>query len=242
MIKKNRVSFPSSLLFCAISLSIAFPTPSYSSQKKTEEGKKRLIYSDNFSAATVSKNWVIENSPDDKKPVYAENGQLHLNVKKGLTVWLNKNLQGDILIEYDRAVLMTGGSNDRMGDCNQFWMATSPNNKLFGRDGTFKSYDDLNLYYVGVGAHNNTVTRMRRYNGTEDREVLGDLKDTAFLLRPNKKMHIQIWVQNGVNTFVVDGKTYFTYKDKKPYTKGLFAFRSLESHQVIDNFKIWQLK
>lgn len=214
-------------------------------QQPSKKGgvKKQLLFADNFSAPLSHKYWAVEHYDQDINAASVKNGRLELDVSKGITVWLKKELSGNLLIEYDRAVIMAGGPNDRLGDCNQFWMATGPQLEAFARKGNFNEYDPLKLYYVGFGAHDNRVTRMRRYNGTTQREIaMPDLKDKAYLLQPNQKVHIQIWVQNGISTFMIDGKVFFTYKDPDPYTRGLFGFRSFRSHQWIDHFKVWRLK
>lgn len=206
-------------------------------------GKKRkLIYADEFSKPIDTSIWSIEKNDAEEAPVTLQSGQLQLNTGYGLTVWYKKKLSGNILIEYDRTVAVEGQANDRLGDLNQFWMAADPANKMFTRKGAFNEYDEMLLYYVGMGVHENTVTRMRRYNGTVNRTVLKDLIAQENLLMPNKKYHIQIMVKNGTSTFWVDGKLFFTYKDEKPYTEGYFGFRTFKSRQLIDNFKVWQLK
>lgn len=210
---------------------------------KNNTSIKKLMYADDFSGKALSGNWVVEKSDSDINAATIVNGQLQLNTKKGITVWYKKELKGNLLIEYDRTIVMEGGVNDRLADCNQFWMAAGFDKNAFTRKGGFDEYDALYLYYVGFGAHNNTVTRMRRYNGTINREIINkDLTDSAFLLQPNRTNHIQIKVQNGLSTFFVDGKTFFSFNDKNPYTRGRFAFRSFQSRQRIDNFKIWQIK
>lgn len=205
-------------------------------------GKKRLLYADDFSGERLKNDWAIECNDKETLAVSINRGKMELNSSSGLTVWFKKELQGDILIEYDRVVVINKGLNDRLADANQFWMATDAKNKMFTRKGAFDEYDELKLYYVGMGAHENTVTRMRRYNGTSNRTTLKDLTNSDQLLIPNTKQHIEIKVTKGTSTFSVDGKVFFNFKDKAPYNRGFFGFRLFKSHQLIDNFKVWLLK
>lgn len=203
--------------------------------------KQKLLFADDFSAAGLRSDWVVETA-DGKESCVIINRSLQLNTEGGITVWYKKELKGALLIEYDRTVVMEGGPNDRLSDLNQFWMATDPQGKTFARKGGFREYDSLRMYYVGMGGNYNTTTRMRRYDGKGELKIVGEYKDSAHLLKPNRPYHIAIAVQNGVSKFFVDGQEYFSFKDDKPLTEGYFAIRSTKSRQRIDNVKIWQLK
>ena len=166
---------------------------------------------------------------------------MQLDTEEGITIWYKYELRGDLLIEYDRIVVMQNGKHDRLSDMNQFWMATDPQQKMFSRKGGFREYDSLQMYYVGMGGNYNKTTRMRRYDGKGNLQIVGEFADSAHLLQPNKTYHIQIRIEKGTSTFIVNGETYFTYKDEKPLQHGWFAIRSTRSRQLIDNVKIWQL-
>jgi len=113
-----------------------------------------------------STNWEIEMVAGDAAKVFSKNKKLTIDSPYGVTVWFKKQLDGNIIIEYDWKVIVDGGKNDRLSDLNQFWMATDPQNKnLFTRKGKFADYDSLSLYYVGMGGNKNTTTRFRKYNG-----------------------------------------------------------------------------
>jgi len=205
----------------------------------------RLIYADDFSKPLDNKTWVaeIEPKPTGVSKVYTKNSSLILDTKGGVTVWLNKVLQGNIQIEYDRQVLVGTGKNDRLSDFNQFWMATDPHNpNLFTRSGKFEAYNNLQLYYVGMGGNTNKTNRFRKYllNGTKP--VIKEYLDAAHLLKANTVYHIKTIVNKGVTSFWVNGECYFTYTDPEPLTSGYFGFRSTWSRQEIKNLKIYQLK
>lgn len=221
---------------------LLFATCASATTLYAQKNSKKLLFKDDFNSSSLKNHWIVEKNKLENDAVTIVDGKLQLNTAYGLTLWFNQKLKNNILIEYDRTVVMNNGKNDRLGDCNQFWMATDPTNKMFSRKGAFNEYDDLLLYYVGMGAHENTVTRMRRYNGTTNRTLLKDLTDATYLLLPNKKMHIQIKVENGISTFLVNGKVFFKYADKTPYTEGFFGLRTFKSRQLIDNLKVWQLK
>jgi len=93
-----------------------------------------------------------------------------------------------------------------------------------------------------MGGNYNTTTRMRRYNGNGELKIIGEYKDNAHLLQPNKTYHIKITVQNGTSKFFVDNVLFFEFTDPDPFTKGWFAIRSTKSHQEIDEVKIWALE
>ncbi|MFH0988768.1 MAG: DUF6250 domain-containing protein [bacterium] len=203
--------------------------------------KEQLIYQDNFDRGI--KNWVVETSHSPNSKVESKDGKLIIDVEHGATVWFNKKLSGNILIEYHRKVIMNNGHNDRLSDLNQFWMATDPRQEnLFTRSGTLAEYDSLRLYYAGIGGNSNTTTRFRKYRGNGERNLLTDLQDERHLLQPNKTYLIQLVVHNGTTKVFVDGEQYFSFKDDEPLTEGYFGFRTVESHQEIDDFKIYRLK
>lgn len=200
-----------------------------------------LFYQDTFDNGL--ENWVVETEVSPASRVAIEDGKLVIDVDGGVTVWLNKKLSGDILIEYKRMVIMNNGPNDRLSDLNQFWMATDPqNDNLFTRHGVFASYHPLSLYYAGIGGNYNSTTRFRKYDGTGERILLQEKNDEEHLLEPNHTYLIQILVKNGRTALFVDGEAYFSYIDPKPLTEGYFGFRTVKSHQEMDDLKIYQLK
>jgi len=203
--------------------------------------KGNLIFKEDFD--TDLKNWISEFAPSSTSIVAIKNGKLVIDVPGGATVWLNKKLSGNLLIEYKRKVILDNGPNDRLSDLNQFWMATDPKNKnLFTRTGVFAQYDSLLLYYVGFGGNTNSTTRFRKYNGKGDRVLLTDLTDKPYLLEPNKEYSIKIIVYNGLTKFFVDDVEYFSFQDKEPLREGYFGFRTTKSRQEMDDFRIYSLK
>ena len=94
---------------------------------------------------------------------------------------------------------------------------------------------------MGLGGHNNTKTRFRRYNGNEKRDLLPehDLSDQKYLITPNKRYHIQLVVKGGNIQYIRDDVTIFNWNDKQPLQKGWFAFRTVTNHMLIENFRIF---
>ena len=220
-----------------------------------------LVFSDDFTRPLDRRTWVpeIEPKPGADSKVYTRSGALIpdtpssstrpssstgaliLDTRGGVTVWLNRLLTGDIRIEFDRAVLVDSGPNDRLSDMNVFWMASDPENpNLFTRNGKLEAYNDLRLYYVGMGGNTNKTTRFRKYSGGE-RTLLGGFTDSAHLLQANKIYHISIIVHGGATSFSVDGNRFFTYADPDPLTSGYFGFRSTWSRQAITHFRLYTL-
>lgn len=205
--------------------------------------KKTLLFSDDFSQGLDTAVWKSEIAAQPNSSVYVKDGRLVLDTKGGVTTWLNKVLEGNILIEYKRTVLLDGGTNDRVSDLNQFWMATDPCNPyLFTRNGVFEAYDSLQLYYVGMGGNTNTTTRFRKYQGNGQKPLLQEYLDKDHLLQPNKTYSIQTIVYNGTTQFMVDGIPYFIYKDAMPLTRGYFGFRSTSSRQAIDEVRVYSIE
>lgn len=203
--------------------------------------KDSLIYENDFEN-TLS-DFIVETKLSKTAAVKIENGKLIIDVDCGASVWLNKKLSGNYVIEYSRKVIMENGKNDRLSDLNQFWMANDPkNHNLFTREGNFKEYDSLQLYYFGIGGNRNTTTRFRKYLGTGNRELIYDFNEDRFLLQPNNTYKIRTVVYNGTTQVFMDGKEYFSYQDRRPLKKGYFGFRTTESRQEIDDLKIYRLK
>lgn len=228
-------------LFCTISFLLSLSLAFGQREDSTARLNKTLIFSDDFESQQLNGDWAVETNEKDAPGFNIKNGRLQLDTEGGITVWYKKILEGNILIEYDRAVLMSGEKNDRLSDLNQFWMVTDQQQKMFKRKGGFREYDSLRMYYVGMGGNYNSTTRMRRYDGKAGLKILGEYTDSAYLLHPNKTYHVMMLVKDGLVKFIVDGKTFFSFKDDEPLTKGWFAIRSTKSRQVIDNVKIWQL-
>src|SRR5882724_8750919 len=149
--------------------------------------------------------------PQPNSSVYVKNNRLILDTRGGVTVWLKKQLTGNILIEYKRKVLVDSGSNDRLSDLNNFWMASDPHNaNLFTRHGVLEEYDSLQLYYAGIGGNSNRTTRFRKYLGNGQLPLLQEYTDSEYLLKANQEYIISIVVKDGTTQFLVDNKLFFT--------------------------------
>lgn len=208
-----------------------------------QKQKAKLIFSDDFSDRLDTSKWKTEIAPLPNSTVYVKNGQLFLDTPGGVTVWLNKRLKGNIRIEYSRKVIVDSGVNDRLSDLNSFWMASDPRSKnLFTRNGVLESYDSLKMYYVGMGGNTNSTTRFRKYQGNGEKTLLQEYKDKLHLLNANKEYHITIEVTNGVVRYIVNGETFFEYKDPVVLKAGYFGFRSTKSRQSVDWIKVYDLK
>ncbi|HOZ70444.1 MAG TPA: DUF6250 domain-containing protein [Chitinophagaceae bacterium] len=211
-------------------------------QQQQSVTKEVLLFSDDFAGKESAGNYIIEKNSKDTNAVQFMGEQLQLDSEGGLTVWYREKLKGDIRISFDRMVVMEAGPHDRLSDLNQFWMANDPGEKMFKRTGGFREYDSLLMYYVGMGGNYNKTTRMRRYDGKGNLEIVGEYTDSAHLLKPNHWYHIDIITRKGINSFIVDGIKYFEYEDKNQIGSGWFAFRSTRSRQRIDNLKIYALE
>jgi hypothetical protein len=215
----------------------------YSLEAAAQKQKVKLIFSDDFSGTLDTSSWKTEIAPLPNSKVYLKDGQLFLDTKGGVTVWLKKKFKGNIRIDYSRKVLVDSGANDRLSDLNSFWMAVDPKNKnLFTRTGVLESYDSLKMYYVGMGGNSNSTTRFRKYQENGEKTLLQEYKDKAHLLEANKEYQISIEVINGTVRYVVNGEAFFEYKDSSVLKEGYFGFRSTKSKQSIDWIKVYQVK
>ena len=201
----------------------------------------KLLYSDNFKNGT--NNWIAEFEKPETSSLKIVEGNLDVSSSAGATVWFKTKLSGNIMITYDETVIDAGGINDRVSDMNVFWLATDPANPtgMIKRDGKFSSYDNLNLYYAGVGGHYNKFTRFRKYNSNGDKPVLKEYSDAAHLLVGNKKYSIKIIVNNGLIQYYLNDELFWEMKDETPYKEGYFGFRTTISHQQFENFNVYQL-
>lgn len=111
------------------------------------------------------------------------------------------------------------------------------------RAGKFSQYDSLKLYYVGLGGHNNTKTRFRRYTGNGQKPLLPahDLSDEAYLIVPNVPNRIRIIVYNSTIQYWRNDQLIFDVHDASPYDSGYFAVRTVNNHLIIDDFDVYEL-
>lgn len=234
--------FRNTLLFIVLNIAGISCNP----QKQLRAGPlppgARLIFEEKFEGPLDTVLWKVEMQPSPGSEVKVVDGNLQLKTGAGVTVWLNRLLSGNILITYNRSVAMQQGKFDRLSDLNQFWMASDPqNSNLFTRSGKLQEYDNLQLYYVGMGGNSNTTTRFRRYDGKGNRELISEYKDAAHLLMPNHNYRVEIEVKNGRIRYTVDNVPYFNFTDPSPLKQGFFGFRSTKSNQLISDLKIYQL-
>lgn len=205
----------------------------------------RLLFKEGFE--NTLKNWAIEQQ--DGGSVIISDGKMEITDVGGCTVWYKHQLQAPLLIEYDAIVIDQDGKQDRVSDLNCFWLATDPehpDNFLMNsekRKGKFGNYDSLRLYYVGLGGHHNTRTRLRKYDGTGKKPLLPehDLSAEKFLIRPNETNHIKIVAYQGIIQYYRNNLLIYDIMDLKPYTEGYFGLRTVNNRMTVDNFKVYTL-
>jgi hypothetical protein len=201
-----------------------------------------LIFRDNFNTTDTS-NWMIEKPNSLNEIVARKNGTLLFDTYGGVTAWYVHELTGNYYIRFKRTIIVNGGKNDRLSDCNVFWMATDPvHNWSYNRKGDFSEYDSLSMYYVGMGGNYNATTRFRRYDGKGEKKIIGEFTDSSHLLQANKEYLFEIIVKDGRTQFKVDGQSYFSFTDPQPFTNGWFALRSTRSRQEVDDVEIWRIR
>jgi hypothetical protein len=177
--------------------------------------------------------WAVE-SPDPAAVQFSGDSIL-MDSKSGVTLWWRKALRGNYEVEYRRTVLVDEGPNDRLSDFNQFWMAAA---YPFQRSGVFESYDDLSMYYLGLGGNYNTTSRFRKYDGLGNKPLL-DSSD--FRLEANRSYWVRTRVIDGIVEVDIDGVKVVRFEDKAPLKKGYFGLRTTWSRHSIKDFKIRRL-
>lgn len=205
--------------------------------------------------ADGSGDWLIEDEVDTAQVMMRgrdqEGARFEVIAPKGLTLWYAHRLMGSYRIRYT-ARMVTVTPQERLSDLNCFWAATDPKNpetffsRTFWRDGIFKHYNSLDLFYVGYGGNENTTTRFRRYDGDRFPEadevikpILKEYTDPAHLLSPDTDYRIEITViASRSTTFAVNGEVLFSHKLTPGEGDGYFGLRLLENHVLISGFKI----
>ena len=186
------------------------------------------------------RHWTVEQMPGGT--VTVQDGALVIEDAAGCTVWFREKLIAPVEITYEITAISKGGPHDRISDVNCFWMAQDPKSAAMpvGRSGKFSDYDSLLTYYVGMGGNTNTTPRFRRYDGTAARPLLPehDLSDKRFLLESNRTYRIRLVARGGVAEYWRDDEKLFSFRDPSPLTSGWFAFRTVNSHHVIRNFRV----
>ncbi|SLM62521.1 MULTISPECIES: DUF6250 domain-containing protein [Dickeya] len=188
------------------------------------------------------RTWRVEQEAPARTTVEVKGDGLTLDSAAGLTVWLDQPLSGTYRIRYVREVVVQGQPNDRLSDLNQFWAARDPANpELFTRHGVLSEYDNLSLYYVGMGGNWNQTTRFRYYNGQGERLLLGEFTDADHLLRTGQSYRVTIEVDNTETRFLIDDQLYFRAHYAAPPASGYFGLRTVFSRQVIRDFSVTPL-
>lgn len=198
-------------------------------------------------------NWVAEDVSGEAT-ITVKGDQFDIVAPDGLTLWYNKKLTGNYQISYDAMMPMSGSSYERLSDLNCFWSANDPlfPDNIFERsawrNGVFKNYNSMNLFYVGYGGNHNTTTRFRRYYGEyfekEDDKIkplLFEYVDADKLLKANKWYHIEILVSATTTRFMVDGELLFSHHLTPNEGDGYFGLRLLTNHTLFANFKVEQI-
>ena len=190
-------------------------------------------FSSNKKSNPILEKWVAE---DESAAMQLSliSDTMELVVPAGLTLWL-----------------MEGGEFDRLSDLNCFWAANDPlhPDHIFARsewrNGVFKNYNTLNLFYVGYGGNENTTTRFRRYyaeyNGVDDARVkplIAEYTDPEHLLVPGKWYHIVIRVEKEYTTYSVNGEELFRASLKPGEGDGYFGLRLLQNHVLVTGFEV----
>ena len=167
------------------------------------------------------------------------------------SLWYKEWLTGNYEITYRVQVVVENGSYDRLSDLNCFWGADDPRHpddffaRSAWRNGEFKNYNTLDLYYVGYGGNDNGTTRFREYHGeyygvddAKIKPILKEYTDAAHLLKPNHWYEVKIRVENGATTYAMDGEELFSLPVADGKGDGYFALRLWQNHVRFADFQV----
>lgn len=194
-------------------------------------------------AAPWQELWTVESESAAYSVTQYGGDTLEIRAPKGLTLWYNQKLKGDVTVEYDAQVVMND-TTDRLSDLNSFFMASDPAAKnvfanMARRGGVFANQNALQMYYLGYGGNYNTTTRFRRYTGSGRPPIITEYTDAGHLLKPNHWYHIRIVKRGAVVRYYVDGECIVDYIDPSPLSEGWFGFRTTLSHTRIANMRVY---
>lgn len=212
-----------------------------------------LLASTAIQAQVSLRDWVIEDHSGEAR-ISEANDTLEITAPKGLTLWYSRRLTGDYEICYNAKFIMEGGQYDRLSDLNCFWAANDPKHpddlhaRGAWRNGIFRNYKTLTLFYVGYGGNYNTTTRFREYLGGDQsshdsvaRPVIREYTDPDHLLKPDIWYNIRIRVQNGLTTYSINGEELFRLAIRDGQGDGSFGLRLLENHILFTGFTVQAL-
>ncbi|MGF1777332.1 DUF6250 domain-containing protein [Vibrio nomapromontoriensis] len=208
------------------------------------EENTTLIHQDNFQQGLDK--WVIEKTAASHVSII--DNKLDIDDGAGVTVWFKNEISAPSVIEFDGAVVVQGGPNDRGTDLNFFWMANAPEGEGFfersqWREGDMRKYDPFKLYYIGYGANDNSTTRFRHYPGDGTRPLLPeyDVSEKAFMNTPNVMTNIKIISLEDKTIVFANDKKLYEISDVERIPSGMFGFRTWKSHLEIEQFKVYQI-
>ena len=194
--------------------------------------------------------WVVEDS-SGKVEITCIGDTMDIVSPDGLSLWYKERLTGNYEITYRVQVVVENGSYDRLSDLNCFWGADDPRHpddffaRSAWRNGEFKNYNTLDLYYVGYGGNDNGTTRFREYHGeyygvddAKIKPILKEYTDAAHLLKPNHWYEVKIRVENGATTYAMDGEELFSLPVADGKGDGYFALRLWQNHVRFADFQV----
>lgn len=197
-------------------------------------------------------NWVIEDASGNAIITVNKN-EFDIIAPDGLTLWYDKKLTGSYKVSYDAMMPMNGSHYERLSDLNCFWGAKDPlypddfYERSEWRNGIFKNYNSLNLFYVGYGGNHNSTTRFRQYHGkyfeqddAKVKPILFEYIDGDELLKPDKWYHIDIIVTTTTTRFMMNGELLFAHQITTGEGDGYFGLRLFNNHTIFTNFTVEQ--
>lgn len=90
------------------------------------------IFPQIITAQTKLSDWAVEAESKESKVSLTSDGTIDIIAPKGLTLWYKRQMQGNVIIEYDAQIVVEEHNNNtwnRLSDLNYFSQATDPKQK-----------------------------------------------------------------------------------------------------------------
>lgn len=223
--------------------------------------KLEQVATDDFRGGLA--RWRLE-AEDPRAVVTAGNGVLDIATPAGLSLWWRQPLSGDYAIRFTALALpapaSAGPHAGRLSDLNMFWNALEADgSEPYPRTGKFSGYDTLPTYYVGFGANANMTTRLRHYDGSQRRLLMG-FADGPIAEPGEQPMNAQTRLHAGQPLSIeivsrqptpdnavhlrwrAGSNELFTRADANPRLHGYFALRTTASRLQIRDFQVLQCR
>ncbi|ANH83570.1 hypothetical protein A8C56_23660 [Niabella ginsenosidivorans] len=178
--------------------------------------------------------------------VTIRNGRLRIDadtaVPRASSVWLDKEIIGDVSIEFDVYLL---SSADDANNINVFFMYSDPSGKPLRQtaatrqDGLYRKYHQLNGFIVTNVTNGDTSAIRYRFRKNPGFKLMAEARQYRNIR--GKKVHIKLIRKGNHFEYWEDRNKVLDLVSSEPgesYNKGLFGFRTWHTALEIDDLLI----